>query len=113
VGGAIKGVRKIKTETITPDYSTILKHAGIVEYSRPPSDFLKSKAPDMIPKNQYAYFQHTALYHREPELDYHKTLVRSVSGHGAKKDHPIVQKGVIESLKHKPVLLQMYLTGRV
>lgn len=113
LGGAIKGVHEMATETKTPDLSAPLKKSKYVSYAGPLSTYMRSVHADMIPKNQFAYFQYQRLFEADGESAIQKSLTDAVSGKGASHDHPIIQRAVVESLKHKPDLLHTYLNGRV
>lgn len=68
-------------------------------------------AVDMQPRNQLAFFQYLPSFEGENEHDLHQNILGLVSGGGASKDHPRVQKTVYESLKHHPRLAAAYLNA--
>jgi len=66
---------------------------------------------DMIPKNMYPMFQYESLMHSEDPVAVKDMLVKGLSGFGAHKDPPHIQKAVVHSLKQFPRLLHMYLNS--
>jgi hypothetical protein len=63
----------------------------------------------MSPQNDIAFFQYNPAFEAESERELHGHLQQLVSGRGAKHDHPRVARSVLESLKHKPELVALYL----
>ena len=106
LGGSINDdVRKMDLYTPALDHKTILRQAAFVQ-GQPPKSFL-AETIDFIPRNHIGFYQYHPVYTSEEAL--HNSLIQSVTGHGARRDHPVVQRSVYESLKHEPKLLQAYL----
>ena len=66
----------------------------------------------MIPTVMHPYSSYSDMMEADREEHVTKGLIDSVSGRGADNDHPFVQRAVWETLKHKPDLLQIYLSGK-
>ena len=107
LGGAIRDdVRKLDLYTPSLDYKKILRDAAYVSGPPRPKTYLHGVI-DMIPRNQIGFYQYPVIHTSEEELHY--ALLKSVSGRGARYDHPTVQRSVYESLKHNPDLAHAYM----
>ena len=109
LGGAISAnVRKLDVFTPALDYKHILREAAMLQGPLRPKQYLHG-LPDMIPRNQLG--AHTTMPLYTSEVEFHRSLVRGVSGRGASGDHPSVIRAVGESLKHKPELFHHYMNS--
>ena len=63
---------------------------------------------DFIPRNNMAFYQFDHAFSEQSESHLHKSVLKLLSGHGAKKDHPRVQELMHHSLLPYPDLLHLY-----
>ena len=63
----------------------------------------------MIPANIMPFFQYEPAMEAQREIDTFNVLIGSLSGHGSHKDEHKHVRAVIETLKHHPDILNMYL----
>ena len=68
-------------------------------------------ALDMIPRNLYPMFQYESSLQGRNPVFMKNQLLKQLSGYGAHKDPPHVQKAVVHSLKPYPKLLHAYLNS--
>ena len=109
LGGAISAnVRKLDVYTPGVDYKNILRHAAMVSGAPRPKQYLHGVV-DMIPRNQLG--GHTTMPMYTSEDEFHRSLIRGLSGRGASNDHPSVVRAVGESLKDKPDLFHHYMNS--
>ena len=107
LGGAIKAdVRQQDVYTPALDLKSILRAAALVQGSPAPKEYLHGVI-DMIPRNQLGWHTYGPIHTSEKE--FHRGLMRGVTGRGASKDHPTVARAVGESLKHLPELFHSYM----
>ena len=66
----------------------------------------------MIPKNLVPYFAYEPVLAASKEVFAKNILLKGLSGRGAHRDEPHIQRAVYHSLKEHPEVLQMYLTGK-
>ena len=71
-----------------------------------------NNAFDMIPKNIYPMFQYEASLQGNNPAFVKNALLQGLSGFGAHKDAPHIQKAIVHSLKKYPKLLHAYLHSR-
>ena len=112
MGGAIRDdVRKMEISTRPPTdtIQSILRNASFLEGNARLPEVLHGMVSDMNQKNMFAMYQYYPSYSPETEKHLHDNLKSLLSGHGAKKDHPIVAKTVAESFKHIPELARLYI----
>jgi len=88
------------------DFKRLLRDNAVLLGPPRPKEFLHGVV-DFIPRNQIGFHTVGPVYTGEDEL--HRSLMSSVTGYGAKRDHPTVVRAVHESLKHHPELLQSYM----
>ena len=108
-GGAIRTDTKT-FESASPareDYTTVMRGA---EFSQFEGD--NNNAFDMIPKNIYPMFQYEASLQGNNPAFVKNKLLQGVSGFGAHKDPPHIQKAIVHSLKKYPKLLHAYMNSR-
>ena len=107
LGGAIKqDVRKMDLYTPAMDFKTILRDRAMLKGEPRPQQYLHGVI-DFIPRNQIGFHQYGPEHVSENEL--HHSLLKVVSGGGAKEDHPTVVQTVYETLKHIPELAHAYM----
>ena len=108
-GGAISKTTRV-LESAAPsreDYTTVMRGAAISKYSTDSGAFYRS-AFDMNYTNQIPYFVYEQLYQGEKEGSVKQALKKGLSGYGASRDPPHIQKAVHHSLKEHPRILQVY-----
>lgn len=107
LGGAIRAdVRQQDVYTPGFDLKSVLRTAALLKGAAPPKEYLHGVI-DMIPRNQLGWHTYGPMYTSENE--FHRGLMRGVSGRGASRDHPTVVRAVNESLKHMPELQNAYM----
>ena len=109
-GGALSASTKVLETPARDDFRTVMRGAEIQKFENNQGDYFRS-AFDMIPKNIYPYFQYEQSHQGQNPNYIRNALLKGLSGHGAKKDPPHIQKAVVHSLKQYPHLLRMYLTS--
>ena len=65
-------------------------------------------ALDLNPIDGRAFYQFNSARQAESEDELHKNLSKLTTGHGARHDHPLVAKTIMESFKHMPKLQRLY-----
>ena len=88
------------------DLKNVLRAAALLKGPPRPKEYLHGVV-DMIPRNQLGWHTYGPVHTSEKE--FHRSLMKGVSGRGASKDHPTVVRAVGESLKHLPELLDAYM----
>ena len=109
LGGAIRDdVRIMNVETpAMPTFDDILKDTRYLQGSPLMAEYLHGVA-DLNYTNDLAMFQYQPAFEGEREVDLHNNLTSLVTGKGAKHDHPLVARTILESFKHMPKLARLY-----
>lgn len=112
-GGAIRTDTRVfeSAAPVREDYTTVMRGAEISEFQGDSGAYF-STALDMIPRNIYPMFQYESLLQGSNPVFMKNQLLRQLSGYGAHRDPPHVQKAVVHSLKPYPKLLHAYLNSR-
>lgn len=66
---------------------------------------------DFRPRNVVGFNQYAHFYEKHPEEYLHNSVLQLVSGSGARKDHPRIQRLFHESFKHVPEIMDLYNRG--
>ena len=74
---------------------------------------MAADALSLIPANHISFDQMEPSLQAVSEKEVHSALMDGVTGRGARFDHPVVARSVIESLASAPSVLHAYTTGRV
>ena len=112
-GGAIRTDTKT-FESSAPareDYTTVMRGAEFSQFEGDRYSFYNN-AFDMIPKNIYPMFQYEASLQANNPVFVKNALLKGVSGFGAHKDPPHIQKAIVHSLKKYPKLLHACMNSR-
>ena len=112
LGGAIRPDVKLRDAVSTkPDFRAVMQNAAVLE-SRTSPYLVNASALNMIPSNQLPFFQYMPAMEGQRELDTYNVLAGALSGHGAHRDTHKHVRAVIETLKHHPTILNMYLRAK-
>lgn len=112
-GGAISSAKQLESAyPTTPDYTTVMPAATISQGEGARSSFY-SEALNMIPKNMYPMWQYSSLLEASRPEFVKNTLLKGLSGRGAKHDDHHIRKATVHSLKKYPQLLRAYLNSTV
>ena len=112
-GGAIRTDTR-RFESAAPpreDFTTVMRGAEISQFEGDSGSYYTT-ALDMIPRNLYPMFQYETLFQGNNPSLMKNSLVKGLSGYGAHRDPPHVQKATVHSLKAYPKLLHAYLNSR-
>ena len=118
-GGAVlsKHIRTIEAETKRPYYEDlgVIKESFMSYAPRATNPFLVTAidALSLIPANHISFDQMEPSLQAVSEKEVHKALMDGVTGKGARFDHPVIARSVIESLASAPAVLHAYTRGRV
>lgn len=109
MGGAIRAdVRVMNTETpALPSFEDTLKETRYLQGSPLMAEYLHGVA-NLNYTNDMAMFQYQPTFEGESEVDLHNNLRSLVTGRGARHDHPLVARTIMESFKHMPKLVNLY-----
>ena len=110
LGGAIetKKVRFQDVESRKPDvYDRAMRHASYISGGPVLEGFMHGVV-DFRPRNVIGYDQYAHFYEKHPEEYLHQSAMQLVSGSGAQKDHPRIQRLFHESFKQMPEIMNLY-----
>ena len=112
LGGAIRPDVKLREAVSTkPDFRTVMRDSAVLESTTSPY-LVNADALNMIPSNMMPFFQYEPAMQAQREIDTYNVLAGSLSGHGAHRDNHKHVRAVIETLKHHPTILNMYLKAK-
>ena len=117
-GGAIANTRLFESSRpvaypthTAEDYTTVMRNADFYKFDGSTTQFYNN-ALNMIPRNIYPLFMYDQASRGSNPALVKNALLQGVSGFGAHKDSPHIQKAVVHSLKPYPELLRMYLNSK-
>ena len=111
-GGAIQPDVKFREAVSTkPDFRQVMRHAAVLESATNPL-LVNSDALNLIPSNMMPFIQFEPSMQAQREIDTYNVLAAGLSGHGSHRDNHKHVRAVIETLKHHPTVLNMYLRAK-
>ena len=111
LGGAIE-TKQVRFKDVQPRgpppiYENAMREAAYISGGPAVQSFMYGVV-DYRPRNEIGFNQYAHHYEKHPEEYLHNSVLQLVSGHGARKDHPRIQRLFHESFKQYPEIMDLY-----